>query len=160
MIKLLVERTYKCDTYTIGHMYVNGKYLCDTIEDTDRGLNNDMRDYEITKAKVYGKTAIPTGEYTVVMTYQSPRFSKKEYYKKLCNGYLPRLVNVRGFSGVLIHVGNNPDDTLGCILVGYNKVKGMVIDSKKAFEKLMKEYMLPAKEKGEAIKLTIRRKYK
>ena len=160
MIKLLLERTYTCPTYTIGHLYVNGQYLCDTLEDTDRGLNQTTPYKEVVKIKVKGKTAIPVGDYTVSMAYQSPKFSKKEYYKKLCNGYLPRLLNVNGFSGVLIHVGNTASDTEGCLLVGYNKVKGKVIDSRIAFEKLMKTWLIPVIKSKEEVKLTIKRKYK
>lgn len=160
MIKLLLERIYTCPTYTIGHFYVNGKYICDTIEDTDRGLDQSMPYRDVIKIKVYGKTAIPTGEYPVVMSFQSPKFSKKEYYKKLCNGHLPRLINVKGFSGVLIHVGNTANDSAGCILVGYNKVKGKVIDSRVAFEKLMNTWLIPVIKTEEEVKLTIKRKYK
>jgi len=159
MIKILVERIYTCPTYTIGHMYINGKYICDTIEDCDRGLCEDMPYTQILKMKKYGITAIPTGKYAVVMSQKSPKFSLKPYYKELCNGHLPRLVNVKGFDGVLIHVGNTASDTLGCLLVGYNKIKGRVIDSKKAFELLMKTYFLPVMKSNEKIELTIKRKY-
>ena len=129
MINLRLERIYKGVSYTIGKLYLNGKYFCDTLEDTDRGLKDTMPTEEIEKIKVYGKTAIPTGTYKVDMNTVSPKFS----------GKLPRLLDVKGYSGVLIHVGNKPEDTLGCLLVGENKVKGQVINSTAAFNRLMTE---------------------
>ena len=50
---------------------------------------------------------------------------------------LPRLVNVPGYEGVLIHVGNTADDTSGCLLVGRNKVVGKVTESTATFVELM-----------------------
>ena len=125
-VKLTVKRTYHGEYYTIGHLYVNDDYLCDTIEDTDRMLNSSMDEETIKKRKVYGQTAIPIGTYEVEITC-SPKFKKK----------LPRLLNVKGFEGILIHSGNTKEDTLGCILVGYNQKKGMVLNSRQAMSKLM-----------------------
>ena len=119
-MKVLVKRIYKGDTYTIGRMFIDGQYVCDTLEDPVRSLN----EYE---DKVYGKTAIPEGVYQVKLTY-SPRFKK----------ILPEILNVQFFSGIRIHAGNTAEDSEGCILVGENKVKGKVINSKKTLEKLMK----------------------
>ena len=114
MINLRLERTYKGVSYTIGKLYLNGKYLCDTLEDTDRGLKDTMPTEEIEKIKVYGKTAIPTGTYKVDMNTVSPKFKDRTWAKPY-SGKLPRLLDVKGYSGVLIHVGNKPEDTLGCL---------------------------------------------
>lgn len=138
MINLRLERTYKGVSYTIGKLYLNGKYFCDTLEDTDRGLKDTMLTEEIEKIKVYGKTAIPTGTYKVDMNTVSPKFKDRTWAKPY-SGKLPRLLDVKGYSGVLIHVGNKPEDTLGCLLVGENKVKGQVINSTAAFNRLMTE---------------------
>ena len=124
-MELLLKRIFRGDTYTIGHLYINGNYYCDVLEDVDRGLTNDMSEEEIKKIKVYGKTAIPTGRYKVEVTY-SPKFKR----------YLPILLNVKGFSGIRVHSGNSHEDTLGCLLVGYNKVKGQVINSRVTSDKL------------------------
>ena len=119
-MKLTLIRKYKKEDYTIGHLYIDGKLFCDVLEDRVRELNT-LED------KVYGKTAIPEGVYQVKLTY-SPRFKK----------ILPEILNVQFFSGIRIHAGNTAEDSEGCILVGENKVKGKVINSKKTLEKLMK----------------------
>lgn len=107
-MKLLLERIYNCKKYCIGHLYdvTNGKkeLICDTIEDTDRGLNDSMSADYIKKLKVYGETAIPCGTYNVNLNVVSPKFGKRQFYKDTCNGCLPRLEKVKGFEGILIHV--------------------------------------------------------
>ena len=135
-MELLLVRRYKKDTYTIGKLYINGEYFCDTLEDTDRGLSSKMSLEEIKSTKVYGETAIPTGTYKINMNTISLSF-KDRVWAKPYEGKLPRLLNVPGYEGVLIHVGNFPHETLGCILVGKNKTKGMVNDSKNTFNELM-----------------------
>lgn len=135
-MKILVKRVAKKEKYTIGKMYVDDVYVCDTIEDKDRDLTLNTPLNDIKKKKVYGQTAIPSGTYNVTLDVVSTKFVQKPYFKELCGGKLPRLMNVPGFDGVLIHTGNDEDDSYGCIIVGYNKVKGKVIESRKAFEKL------------------------
>lgn len=134
-MELRLKRIARRDTYTIGHLYVDGKYFCDTIEDADRGLRQDLPvSVNIAKKKA-GVTAIPVGRYQVTLGVKSPRFSKKSQYD-FCRGYLPRLINVPAFEGVLIHIGNTANDTEGCILVGRNTKVGMVLDSGVTFRKL------------------------
>lgn len=105
-----VVRTFKGSEYTIGKLYIDDNYFCDTLEDVVRSGE-----------KVYGQTAIPAGKYKVKKTY-SPRFKKK----------LPEILNVPGFSGVRIHSGNTAKDTEGCLLLGLNKTKGAVLCSQDA----------------------------
>lgn len=134
---ILVKRIAKKEGYTIGRMYVDGKYFCDTLEDTDRGIRQD-EPAEIEKKKIHGKTAIPTGEYQVDLNQVSHRFGSRSWawpYK----GKVPRLLGVPGFAGVLIHPGNTAEDTSGCILIGENKVVGKVVNSVKTFHKLMEK---------------------
>jgi hypothetical protein len=133
-MELTLKRIALRDTYTIGKLYINGEYECDTLEDTVRDLNKNGV-FDNGEQKVYGKTAIPYGTYEVTMNVQSPKFSKKSAYA-WCNGYLPRLLNVPSFDGILIHGGNTPEDTYGCILVGQNKVVGKVINSMDSLKKL------------------------
>jgi len=108
-MKVEVKRTFKGAEYTIGKLYIDGDYFCDTLEDAVR------------KEKIVGKTAIPVGRYKVKKTY-SPRFKK----------VLPEILNVPNFSGVRIHSGNTAKDTEGCLLLGLNKTKGAVINSQNA----------------------------
>ena len=157
-MKLELVRIYNCDRYCIGKLYIDGAYFCDTIEDTDRMLTSEMSEAEILKIKVNGMTAIPTGTYNINMSIVSPRFSKKPYYMRVCNGKLPRLELVKGYSGVLIHVGNDENDTNGCILVGWNKEKGKVLNSKIAFENLYYK-LKAAKSISSKITITITRNY-
>ena len=112
-------------TYCIGKLYIDGVYFCDTIEDTDRGLDDSMSVKEVLGRKIKGQTAIPTGTYTVEITY-SPK------YKRM----MPLLLNVKGYSGIRIHSGNTSKDTEGCLLVGKNTKVGMVTDSRNTYQKL------------------------
>lgn len=124
---ITLKRIAKKDTYTIGKLFIGGEYFCDTIEDKDRDLDDSMSVDEIKENKVYGETAIPYGTYKVRITY-SPKFKK----------IMPLLENVKGFEGIRIHSGNTAKDSLGCIIVGENKKKGMVINSRSTYKKLMK----------------------
>ena len=136
---ITIDRAWKKDGYTISRLYVNEeKFGCNTLEDTDRGLRQDMSLDEIKKKKVYGQTAIPSGSYECVYTY-SNRFKKM----------LPLLLNVPGFEGIRIHSGNTAKDTEGCILVGQNLEKGKVLNSRVWTGKLI-----------EAIKAALDRKEK
>jgi len=140
-MELLLYRIARRDTYTIGHLYIDGKYFCDTIEDKDRGLTQSMPQAVIRATKRKGVTAIPTGRYRVTLEVKSPKFSAKKYEKNygFCDGYLPRLINVPGFDGVLIHIGNTARDTDGCVLVGKNTKVGKVLESRAVFVKLYEE---------------------
>jgi len=159
-MKIELVRIYNCSTYCIGKLYVDGVWQCDTVEDTDRGLDDSMTETEIRKKKVYSKTAIPTGTYKVTMDVQSPKFSQYKFYYDLCKGYLPRLNGVPGFEGVLIHCGSSAASSAGCLIVGLNTIKGKVTSSQATYKKLMKQFFMPAKMLGEEITLTITRKYK
>lgn len=143
-MKLILERCYNKEKYTIGKLYYINEdtqakiYICDTLEDTDRRLTDSMDVEAIKQLKVYAETAIPTGCYQITLNVVSPKYVKRDYYKRLCGGRVPRLIGVKGFEGILLHIGNDAKDSAGCILVGYNKQVGKVIDSTKAFEKLYK----------------------
>lgn len=155
-MKILIDRKWKKEDYTIGKLYVDGVFFSNTLEDRDRGLTSTMSIEEIKKKKKAGDTAIPTGTYKVRMDIPSPRFSKSNWYIKNCNGAkMPRLKDVPGYDGVLIHCGNTAKDTEGCILVGKNDVKGMVTKSKDYFLKLY-NIMYIAYKKGESIEITIK----
>ena len=135
-MRLKLERTARESEYTIGRLYVNGAYECDTLEDRDRGLSRSMPLSEIKERKVYGQTAIPTGEYRVTLSVRSPKYSAKATWRDYNGGFMPRLLSVPGWEGVLIHPGNTSADTEGCVLVGRNTQKGMVTGSTAAFKAL------------------------
>lgn len=144
-MKLLLKRIAKRDTYTIGKLYIDGQYFCDTIEDKDRGLKQSMSLSEILRIKIQNKTAIPTGTYKVTLNVVSPRFSKKDFYMQNANkGRVPRLLNIPGFDGVLMHVGTDENSSSGCIIVGKNKIVGKVLESKDTFIKLYKKLQTSA----------------
>ena len=134
-MELELKRIARRDTYTIGRLYIDGKYFCDTCEDRDRGLRQDLPVSVNQARKVRGQTAIPTGRYRVTLGVKSPKYSKKKQYAA-CNGYVPRLINVPAFDGILIHIGNTAADSEGCILVGRNKKVGMVLESTNTFWQL------------------------
>lgn len=136
MKRITLTRIARKAGYTIGRLTDGNNYICDTLEDTDRDLTQEMTNAQIAVRKVRGATAIPSGTYRLTLGVTSPRFSKSEYYRKVCGGRLPRLLDVPGFDGILIHCGNTAADTAGCIIVGYNKAVGKVLESRKAFEKL------------------------
>ena len=122
-MKLTLKRIALRSTYTIGRLYVDGNYFCDTLEDTVRDLNKNGK-FDNGEKKVYAKTAIPYGTYEIKWTY-SPRFKK----------YTPQLMNVPSFEGIRIHSGNSSTDTEGCLLLGENKKVGMVLNSRATINK-------------------------
>lgn len=143
-MRLTLVRIANRPTYCIGKLYIDGKWFCDTLEDTDRGLDDSMTEKEILKIKVKGETAIPTGIYQLLLTY-SPK------YKKI----MPLVNNVKGYQGIRIHSGNTAKDTEGCLLVGKNKEVGKVLDSRMTFNALFKRLN---QAKGKII-IDIQRKY-
>lgn len=130
-MKIVLKRIALRDTYTIGKLYIDDKYICDTVEDKVRDINKNGV-FDNGEKKVYGETAIPYGTYEVKWTY-SNRFKK----------YMPELLNVPNFSGIRIHSGNTAADSLGCIIVGENKAVGKVLNSRATVNKLY-----PIIEKG------------
>ena len=154
-LELLLDRKYKNETYTIGNLYVDGEWFCNTLEDKDRGLKSSMSLEEINKIKVYAETAIPAGRYVVKMDVVSPKYNRVKWYKDNFGGRMPRLENVKGFSGILIHPGTTAVDSAGCIIVGLNKIKGNVLDSRATFQKLWK-ILEQARKAGKTIYLTVK----
>lgn len=118
-MKIDLHRKWLMDGYSIGILYINGQRICETLEDKDRGLFEEMTLDEIKERKIKGETAIPIGRYQITWTY-SPRFKKM----------LPLLNGVPGFEGIRIHSGNKAKDTEGCILLGRNTEVGTVTNSR------------------------------
>lgn len=151
-MKLTIKRTITRNSYTLGKLYVDGVYFCDTLEDKDRGLTQNMSVEQIKSIKVPGETAIPKGTYKVTLDVVSPKFSKYPFYMQTCGGKLPRLIDVKGYEGVLIHVADGPKrDSLvqGCIGVGNLSAEEYLMNGKKVFAELYN------KMKGNNIELEI-----
>ena len=130
-MKLQLKRIFKGGDYTIGKLYIDGVYFSDTIEDMVRDLPpvcpNTPRGIACAcKEKVYAETAIPAGTYKVTMQF-SPRFKR----------VLPYLHDVPHFLGILIHAGSTAESSAGCIIVGKNKIRGKVLESRATLNALL-----------------------
>ena len=135
-MKLTVKRTALRSSYTLGALYIDGQFFCSTLEDLDRGLTQDMPLDLIKSLKIPGETAIPKGTYKVTLDVVSPKFSKYPFYMEVCEGKLPRLIDVKGYEGVLIHVadGIKRDALLqGCIGIGNLSSEEYLINGKQVF---------------------------
>lgn len=122
-MKLTLKRIALRPTYTIGKLYIDDAYFCDTLEDTVRDINKSGK-FDNGEQKIKGKTAIPYGTYEIKWTY-SPRFKK----------YTPQLMNVPSFEGIRVHAGNTSADTEGCLILGENKQIGKVLNSRATINK-------------------------
>ena len=131
-MNLFLQRIAQTPEYTIGRLYIDEKFFCHTLEDAVR------------EEKIAGKTAIPEGTYKVVVN-RSPRFKRD----------LPLLLDVPYFEGIRIHRGNTAKDTSGCILVGINSKKGMVLESTK-YEVELTNILKKAQQNGDTITIEIK----
>lgn len=119
-MKLTLQRYLFNENYTMGLLFIDGLYFCDTIEDRYRGQ-------ELSKTKVKDETCIPYGVYTVKITY-SPKYKKN----------MPQILDVPYFTGVRIHSGNSAKDSSGCVIVGIKSENGKVLQSRKTYNELYK----------------------
>lgn len=153
-MELVVDRKWKKQSYTISNLTIDGKWFCNVLEDADRGLDDSMSLAKIKELKKPSITAIPRGTYEITLDIDSPKFGSKPFYRQVCNGKLPRLLNVKGFEGILIHCGSTANNSAGCLLVGQNKVRGQVINSQATFKELYK-LLKDKNDKGEKITIKI-----
>ena len=130
-MKITITRTLMLEDRTIGKLYIDGKYFCDTLEDKDRRLEDCG-----CKEKVYGKTAIPRGTY----------IAKPYWWQKHQNWYL-WLQNVPCFSGILVHGGYNEKDSLGCVLIGTAVANKALTNTKKIGMEFRRLFMAAANKK-------------
>jgi len=117
-VKLLLVRDAYTLQSTLGKLYVDGNYQCETLEDCDRQL-------ETGGDKVQDDTAIPRGTYKVTIDF-STRFGKD----------MPHVLDVPQFTGIRFHPGNSAYDTHGCVLVGLRRGSDYVSQSVVAFNQL------------------------
>lgn len=140
-MELRLSRRWFTDQATVGELFIDGVRECFTLEDqvrADRDPSTPERE-----AKVPGRTAIPAGTYRVTVTW-SPRFQTQ----------LPRLADVPGFTGILIHAGNTAEDTQGCILVGRSRGVDAIYESRKALAALLRRLEW-AEQNGDPMTITI-----
>ena len=163
-MELILTRIAKRKTYTIGRLAIvepvldeylagtKGVYFCDTLEPTALELKTTVSKEDVLrspkKAESLKPFAIPEGRYAVVISW-SPKF--KAWLPVLLGG--PDFNHL--FKGIRIHAGNTAKDTAGCILVGRNQIVGQVLESRKWLYEL-KQKIVEAKDKGEAVWITIR----
>jgi hypothetical protein len=122
-MNLILKRVAKNETYTIGHLYIEDEYFCDTLEDTVRDLRNG-------EVKVPDETAIPE-------TLPGKPYEVEIIWWDKHKGYYPHIKDVPFFTSILIHSGNRDSHTSGCILVGKNTIKGRLTRSGYCFLGLM-----------------------
>lgn len=150
-MKIVLDRQYKKEAYTIGRITVDGVFICNSLEDKDYGFDQKNTPVSLIKKtkEVHPKAvAIPRGTYEVsVEFYRNFSVTHPWYNTTSCKGKIPCLVDVPGYTGILIHCGSNATHTSGCILVGYNTIKGGLTNSKEAFIKLCDMIMAAAKRK-------------
>ena len=113
-MKLRLERKYLKKNYTIGHLFIDDKYFCDTLE------------HAVRKVEIPQKTAIDYGTYNIIIV-NSPKFQIQ----------VPLLQNVPRQHSIEIHKGNTIDDSKGCLLVGKNTMVGRLTESTITFNNLM-----------------------
>lgn len=136
-MELVLERLRQTAAYTEGILSVNGVYYCDTLEDTVRVIRTR-------EDKIKGYTAIPSGTYSVQMTY-SPKFRQ----------VIPEIVQVPWFTGIRIHAGNTAHDTSGCILVGKKCHDGMLCSSRVVARSLSNKIAHAREVLKEPVRITI-----
>lgn len=128
-MKLHLFRYSENDESTLGLLYLNGKFICYTLED------------QYQENKVYAETRIPVGEYKITLrTVGGFHERYKVQFKDIHKGTL-WIRDIPGFEYVLIHCGNTDNDTAGCILVGDSSLqnvsnRGYIGDSVKAYRRI------------------------
>ena len=146
-MKILIKREIFSDKSTIGKMFIDGSPVCYTLEDKTRPDS---------EKKIYGETAIPYGEYPITFRTEGSIYEDyKVRFKDIGNerGTL-WIRNIPNYEYVLIHVGNFPKDTLGCILVGNCVSLDNIHDSTIAYKKIY-PVIANALERGEEVIIKI-----
>ena len=138
-MELKVYRYSSQSQTTLGALHINGEFECYTLEDQHQDI------------KVKGETRIPKGTYNIGLRtiggFDARYKAKFSFHKGML-----QVLNVPGFEYILIHIGNDEDDTAGCLLVGNtannNRLnKGFIGDSTNTYKSLYTK-VLKAIESG------------
>lgn len=147
-MNILLKRIVSTKEDTLGKMYIDGKLSSFTLEDEARTV------------KVFGETRIPAGTYEIKLRKEGGFHQRylKRYGPDFHKGML-HLQDVPNFKWILIHVGNDDDDTAGCLLVGNTGMvnvdgKSTLRSSRDAYERIY-PIIAGALEAGETVKITI-----
>jgi len=126
--------------YTEGSLLVDMKAFCLTLEDQRRDISAlDC------SAKVPGETCIPEGTYPIKVV-------ERHGHRDVWGIWLQ---NVPCFTGILIHPGNTPKDSEGCILVGYERGDNGTLRASRAAWDALLSLMQEAHRRGERITIEI-----
>ena len=120
MINLLLIRNTFSKESTVGELFINGERICDTLENSWQDNQRNI-------------SCIPEGVYPVRL--RLPRESASRDYLHLLVQEVPN----RDF--ILVHRGNFPSQTQGCILVGLGTEQDVVHNSVLAMDLLIKEIL-------------------
>ena len=145
---ILIERTHKGKGFTLGVMKVNSKKFCATLEPEEhQGLTNTMSPISIQNIKHIGKTAIPTGGGYEIRHKWNPQLA--------C--FMPKVINVPGFSGIYFLEGTEPKHTTGSILLGRCDEDGVPrLTNSKLYVDIFRDLVADADKIGEKVELEIR----
>lgn len=142
-MQLILKRETESDEWTQGKLYVEGEFICWTLEDQSQ------------EKKVMHETRIPTGTYEIKLRTFGGHHEKYSVKFPTFHKGMLWLQDVPEFKDILIHIGNTDDDSSGCILVGSDFKDGRLISSTVAYEKLYKK-VIKAFDAGKKISITIK----
>lgn len=141
---IVVQRLFVVDGAQLGALYVDGEPECFSLEDEPR------------EVKIPGETCIPAGLYELKLRRHGGFFDRYRLRFPWNEPGMLELVNVPGFTDVLIHCGNHKGDTRGCLLVGFGAfVYGRISESIEAYAELYKRASA-ALLKGEGVYLEVK----
>lgn len=137
---ITAQRENSVGDATLSRVTVNGKFICDMLEDVLREIPGQP----VESWKVYGKTAIPAGIYELTLE-TSQRFGPNTL----------TVNRVPGYSGVRCHGGNLAVHTEGCLLFG-TRSGPAVISGSQPMLKVMKTLTWEYFSKGAKVFIDIR----
>ena len=106
-MEITVQRYSSNNESTLGILLIDCDFQCYTIED------------EFRSKKLNGETRIPSGRYRIELRKEGGFHQR--YLQKFGSEFHKGMLWVKevpNFDYILIHIGNDDDDTAGCLLVG------------------------------------------